>query len=165
MNNPRPIIKNPAALIISAWLLPGLGHILAGHSKRGLVLSFTILGLFFSGLLIGGIDAVDRRNDTLWFALGQVHIGPLAFVVSEYHIHLDDHTPNPNTTQPEPPPYTPSLARVNEMGTLYCAVAGGLNILAILDLLGRLSTAAASSTANLRASTSPHGQIVTREDP
>ena len=122
-------------LVVSAWVMPGLGHWLLGERWRGLIVGVTLLGLFAAGLLIGSIDVVDWRREPLWFAFGQAHIGPLAFVVSEIHVILAERS--------SPFPHR-SVGRVNELGTLYCAVAGGLNLLAILDLLGRVGVGAAA---------------------
>ena len=44
-----------------AWLWPGLGHISLGEKKRGLYIMFGVLFLFVCGVLVGGIDAVDRQ--------------------------------------------------------------------------------------------------------
>ena len=52
---------------ILAWLWPGLGHMAIGEKRRGGLVMIGVLFLFFSGLLIGGFDAVDRIEDRLWF--------------------------------------------------------------------------------------------------
>lgn len=65
-------------------VLPGLGHVYQGRVKRGLLAGAGVLGMFFGGLLIGGIDSVDSREDRLWFA-GQAFVGPIAFGVDWVH--------------------------------------------------------------------------------
>ena len=68
---------NPVAgLLACAW--PGAGHIYLGHPRRGLLIMFGVLFLFFGGLLVGGVDSVDRQRDHLWF-LAQMLNGPVAF--------------------------------------------------------------------------------------
>ncbi len=67
-----------------AILFPGAGHIALKQTARGLYIALGILGLFISGLLIGGIDAIDRREDFVWF-IGQGLVGPLAFAVDYHH--------------------------------------------------------------------------------
>lgn len=67
-----------------AILLPGLGHLMLRQPLRALYIAVGVLGLFFGGLLIGGIDAIDRREDFVWF-LGQALVGPLTFAVDHYH--------------------------------------------------------------------------------
>lgn len=131
----RPSAPLPLAAA-AAWVLPGFGHVLIGERQRGIIVGVTILLLFFAGVLVGGIDVIDRRNDTLWYA-GQVLIGPLAIGIDQLHSALDaDGPPHP----PSPgydPPYEVSVGRVNELGTLYCTLAGVLNLLVILDVIGR----------------------------
>jgi hypothetical protein len=60
------------------WLLPGYGLIRLGHRRRGAWAMSAVLGLFASGLVIGGLDSVDRREDGLWFVM-QAGAGPVAF--------------------------------------------------------------------------------------
>jgi hypothetical protein len=45
------------------------------------------MGLFLAGLLIGGVDVVDRQEDFVWF-LGEALVGPAAFGVDAYHQHM-----------------------------------------------------------------------------
>ena len=130
----------PAAAIW-AWVLPGLGHISHGERRRGLLVMFGVLFLFFGGVLIGGVDSVDRRSDRLWF-LAQVLCGPIALAAD---------AANQKFVKPLPPGWQQlyaqgddsvrellrrkGLAHVNEMGTLYGALAGLMNLVAILDAL------------------------------
>lgn len=123
----------PAAL---ALLLPGLGHAALGQTRRAVLIGASVLSLFAGGVLIGGIDSIDRREDQWWF-LGQAFVGPTAFAVDAYHQSLkvkDPATgalraPNPD----ENPGYEKSLGRVNEIGSLFATIAGLLNLIAILD--------------------------------
>lgn len=151
MNRPArsalPEYAWPLAALL-AWLLPGLGHWAVGERRRGVIVGLTLLALFTAGLIIGGIDVVDRRRDTLWF-VGQALIGPVALAVDQYHTHLDAQAGSDISDSPEPPaagrpdpPYHRSLGRVNELGTLYCTLAGVLNLLAILDVVGRQTSPA-----------------------
>src|SRR5437762_593834 len=68
---------NPSAAVL-AWLWPGVGHLYLGHRRRGRYIMFGVLLLFFGGILIGGLDSIDRKNDRLWF-LAQGLNGPIAF--------------------------------------------------------------------------------------
>ena len=115
----------PGAAIL-AWLWPGLGHISLGHRRRGLLIMLGVLFLFVSGLLVGGVDCVDRRNDRLWF-LAQSLCGPISFVADAVNQRLVQS--NPGNVQWR------SLAHVNEMGTLFIALAGLMNLVVILDAL------------------------------
>ena len=79
-------------------------------------------------MLIGGVRVVDVPNGVLstpvnavsqkpWF-VGQILAGPITLIASS--IGHDE-------------AYYASHSRVNEIGTLYTAVAGMLNLLAIID--------------------------------
>jgi hypothetical protein len=68
-------------------LLPGAGHMATGQVARGLLIALGVLGLFFGGLFIGGIDVVDSKEDRVWF-FGEAFVGPLAFGVDAAHQEL-----------------------------------------------------------------------------
>lgn len=122
---------------ILAALLPGLGHAALGEPRRGLLVGVGVLSLFFGGLLVGGIDVVDKREDFWWF-VGQAGVGPIAFGTDYIHqtvFKIDDpgtgerRSPNPD----ENPRAEKSLSKLNEIGALYCALAGLINVIAIID--------------------------------
>ncbi|MHC4947160.1 MAG: DUF6677 family protein [Planctomycetota bacterium] len=118
---------NPgAALLAFAW--PGLGHVSLGHRRRGLLIMFGVLLLFLGGVLIGGVDSVDRREDKLWF-LAQAACGPVAFATDFINQSYVKQLPEETRLR------TTSLGRVNEMGTLFSALAGLMNLVVILDAL------------------------------
>lgn len=173
---------------VLAALLPGLGHFYLGQTKRAVLAAVGVLGLFFGGVFIGGIDVVDAKEDKWWF-LGQAFVGPIALGtdwVHQNHYKLYDvgatATSNPiiearemparfRTARPdekrivgpvtvrnweqdgrktdvvidlpyavpagegEGPPNRKSVAKVNEIGTLYALCAGMMNLIAILDAL------------------------------
>ncbi len=66
------------------FVFPGAGHLYLRQTRRGVLASIGVLGLFLGGLLIGGIDVVDRKEDKWWF-LGQALVGPMTFAVDYYH--------------------------------------------------------------------------------
>lgn len=120
------------------------------------------MGLFFFGLLIGGIDAIDRRNDRLWF-YGQALVGVPTFAVDYVHQNhfkaADPSTGLIRTGLPDEhrvvvngeavwqpltreqiaqgmgPPNVPGLGRINEIAMLSIVLAGMLNLIAFLDAL------------------------------
>lgn len=137
-----------------AMLLPGLGHWIRGEWRRGRMICAGVLGLFAMGVFVGGIDVVDRRESPVWF-FAQAGTGPLAFGVDWIHQNgfkgVDRATGVRRSALPderigpggwiEPgdgtgrPPKMRSVAKVNELGMLFCAVAGMLNLIAVLDAL------------------------------
>ena len=170
----RHVFLQPVAGLL-AILLPGLGHWYLGYRRRGRLVATGVLAMFVSGLFIGGIDAVDRREDLPWF-LGQALVGPIAFGVDWVHQNrfkvrvpasgprsaYPDETRDPQTgaaivTQIDPatglstarlsgttplngtiltpadPPNVKSLSRMNELGTLFCTIAGMMNLICIID--------------------------------
>jgi hypothetical protein len=147
-----PPALDPVGAIL-AFVFPGAGHWFQGDRRRAVLLASGILGLFFGGLLIGGIDSVDSRHDRLWF-VGQVLVGPVALATDYVHQHrfkaLDPQTkqlrsPSPGEViDPDSGEWTPgpagarapmskSLGKMNEIGTLYCTIAGMLNLIVIID--------------------------------
>ncbi len=130
-SSPRPALDPIAGLL--AIVLPGAGHLYRGEPKRALGIAAGVLGLFFGGILIGGIDVIDSKEDRLWFA-GQALVGPVAIVVDQVYqnaIKVDGQLPEP--TPGETPNATRSIGKVNEIGTLYATIAGMLNLIVILD--------------------------------
>ena len=118
---------NPAAAVL-AWLWPGAGHLSLGERKRGWLIMFGVLFLFVTGVLVGGIDSIDRKNDHLWF-LAQSVCGPIAFGV-------DFINQNWIKTMPQPQQFaTIGINKPNEMGTLFSALAGLMNLVVILDAM------------------------------
>lgn len=136
---------------VLALALPGLGHLALGQIRRGALVAFGILGLFFSGLFIGGIDAVDKEEDTLWF-FGQAPVGVVTFATNYIHqTRFKGADPNlrgaprrmagPNESINAQgvivpggnPPVQRSLSRVHDMGILFTVIAGLLNVLAAID--------------------------------
>ena len=124
---PGPVVA------LAGWLLPGAGYFLIGQRARGLVVGVTILALFTLGMLIGGLKVVEASKadylaaplqaimDRPWF-VGQFFAGPISMIISsvgrnEWFMH--------------------SHARLNEIGTLYTAVAGMLNLMAVIDATWR----------------------------
>jgi hypothetical protein len=118
---------NPMAAVL-AWILPGLGHMSLGHRRRGALIMFGVLFLFIGGVLIGGIDCVDRKSDRLWF-LAQSVCGPIAFATDYLNQTYIKRLPFPEQYQ------SIAINKPNEMGTLFCALAGLMNLVVILDAL------------------------------
>lgn len=117
---------------LAAWVLPGLGHFLLGQRQRGAILCVTIGVLWLAGIIIGGVSVLDHREHPAWFA-GQMLMAP-SIVVNRTIVYKLKKFPGPILTYPQPS-YEPSYGRVNEQGILYTALAGLLNLLAILDVI------------------------------
>lgn len=112
-----------------SWLLPGLGHIVNGHRARGLILLVCITVTFWGGIAIGGVqDTVAPQKRFPWF-MAQVCTGTHGMVAYAWAERLrahPDHVEHAN----------PSFESVN-VAVVYTGIAGLLNLLVILDALGR----------------------------
>ncbi len=133
---------HPSAAVAS-WLIPGAGHILLGHRKRGMIIGLTIGLLWLSGWAIGGVSIFNYNQHRAWFG-GQMLTAPsVAVAVARDHLLTEAPPERPAAIsegfsfQPPKPKiqYEPSFGRVNEIGILYTALAGLLNLLAIIDVL------------------------------
>lgn len=133
----QPFRLMPAIL---GWILPGLGHIASGNRRRGLWAMSGVLGLFLTGIAVGGIDCVDRTEDRLWF-IGQAGCGPIAFAASFANdAMLKSGSAAEMVELPAPPGVESprasvfkSLAHANEFGTLLAFLAGLMNVCVLLD--------------------------------
>ena len=128
----------PVAGILAA-ALPGLGHYWLGESRRAILIFVGVMGMFFGGVLIGGIDVIDREEDFWWF-VGQAGVGPTAFAVDRYHrSQLTARDPPPNADaswfEDNTPGRTKSLGHPNEIGSLWATLAGMLNVICVVDAL------------------------------
>ncbi len=125
----------PPLVALAAWLIPGSGYWLIGQRTRAVTIGMTIILLFGLGVLIAGIRCVQAPNmaaqgsilsrvlDKPWF-LGQVLTGPIG-LGSAWASDAAAHSTAYGKIE--------SKSRIMEIGTLYTAVAGMLNLLAIID--------------------------------
>ena len=129
----------PPLVALAGWLLPGAGYWLIGERVRGITVGVTILTLFTLGILISGIRVVQAPDMSAsgnvaqriltrpWF-IGQVLIGPVGLGAA----YVSDELANSATYRP-----IEAKARLAEIGTLYTAVAGMLNLLTLIDAAHR----------------------------
>ena len=130
-----PIARVPIAGLL-AWLVPGLGHLFIGERVRGWVCLITIAVTFWGGVAIGGVhETVNPQQRKAWF-LAQSCTGGHALVAYFWARRLPD----------DPLAHWQSV----ETAVVYSGVAGLLNLLVILDVLGRADspvTVAGGATA------------------
>jgi hypothetical protein len=135
---PKPSLPPSPLVAIAGWLIPGAGYFLINQRARAITVCIAILSLFTLGLLIGGIRVVqapdgatpERILQRPWF-IPQILAGPIAvaadYTAGNWGSHVDTSTRQPRKGAPA------STSRVNEIGTLYTAVAGLLNLMAVID--------------------------------
>ena len=113
---------------LMAWIFPGLGHIILGQHRRGRLICLGVLFLVVTGVLVGGIDAVDHKHDGLWF-IAQACCGPIVIAIDmATQFFIVDAPIEKRAT-------LVGLSHVNEIGTLFVAMAGLMNLVVILDAL------------------------------
>ncbi len=103
---------------VSAWLVPGLGHLMLGRTRRALTFFLIVTGLFVLGLTLRGELFPLETSEPLTFLAGLAEIGTglpffaaklLGFGAGEV------------------------TAVTYEYGYTFCIVAGLLNMLIMLD--------------------------------
>jgi len=137
------IPASPPLVALAGWVVPGAGYWLIGQRTRAITVGVTILALFSLGVLVGGIRVVQAPDMTSqgnllarvltrpWF-IGQVLVGPVGIGTAWGSDQLA-HSATYKTIE--------AKARLAEIGTLYTAVAGMLNLLTIIDAANRASSA------------------------
>lgn len=107
----------PARLLGLAWLVPGLGHMLQGRRRRGLVVFALLFGLFVVGTLLAEGSNLSRERHFYYWA-GQFMLGAPALVAEALFgsVRVTAHMP------------------LAEAGLVYGCVAGLLNVLAMIDV-------------------------------
>lgn len=136
--------------MLLAWLWPGGGYFAERRYARGIRAMSGVLFLYLFGLLIGGLDAVDRKHDGIWF-YAQALNGPIAFVTDFARSRVS--SINGQEIQDISWERSPSLgerwlaedpevmavvqrqglSHVNEVGTLFIALGGLMNLVLILE--------------------------------
>jgi hypothetical protein len=103
---------------ISAWLVPGLGHLMLGRSRRAITFFLIVTGMFVLGLTLKGELFPLERTEPLTFLAGLAEIGSgLPFFVAKLlGMGAGEVT-----------------AVTYEYGYTFCIVAGLLNMLIMLD--------------------------------
>jgi hypothetical protein len=125
----------PPVVALAGWLVPGAGYWLIGQRGRAITCGVTIIAVFVVGILVSGVRVVQapdmsgsgntfqRVLQRPWF-IGQVLTGPLGISAAMISDRL---AASPTYRHIE------TKARLAEIGTLYTAVAGMLNLLTIID--------------------------------
>lgn len=148
MSSPSSSIVQPSLrTAFLAWLCPGLGHFVQGRTLKGLIYAVCILGLFFTGWLLGDgkivyfrwLNPMKNAEEFRFSYLCQFFTGlaalPALIQATLNHYGLE---PILGGLMSEPPKAVlnglhPRLGKLVEVGTVYTMVAGLLNILAIYD--------------------------------
>lgn len=143
-------LRDPALAAFLTWLLPGLGHWYQGRRFKAVLFGASIIGIYMVGLWIGRGQVVywtwisplkDSENFRLSFIFqsfvgGFTLPGMLQGLLSYF-----GKAPILEGFMAAPPQDAVNalhlkIGKLVEIGTVYTAVAGLLNILAIMDAFG-----------------------------
>lgn len=160
-----PDVEGPNAVgylaLVLAWLVPGLGHILIGQKGRGIVFALTIHLLFAFGMLVGGIRAINPPEQAIWTYTQMLTGWPMLVANHVEHVASIRQTNIERNYRAERPPVDddsriperidhakkwftdyPTLTyhpKVQDIGAVYCGIAGMLNLLVMFDVLLRIT--------------------------
>jgi hypothetical protein len=151
----------PPIVAALGWLVPGLGYWLIGQRTRAMLAGVAIVILFGLGLLISGVRCVDVPGygpsgsliyvqqvgggtkplitnapfkavlDKPWY-IPQILAGPLTIGSSFWSLGVASARDASGDQA-----YPKATARMYDIGTLYTAIAGMLNLLVIIDAAHR----------------------------
>ena len=149
-NQDTPDLRNPYLAAFLAWLVPGLGHWYQRRYFKAIVFGSSVIGLYITGLWVGRGMVVywtwinplrDSENFRLSFIF-QSFVGGFTFpgMLQGLLLYFDI-PPVLHGWMAAPPQDVvnglhPKIGKLVEIGTIYTAVAGLLNMLAIMDAYG-----------------------------
>jgi len=115
---------------VAAWAVPGLGHWILRERTRAIIFFVTIAMTFWGGVAIGGVrSTIDPQTRKFWF-MAQVCSGGHALVAlawaGRYELNPDQYS------------IYRAVWPADDIAVVYTGVAGLLNLLIVLDALGRL---------------------------
>lgn len=112
---PSPVC-NPALAAGVSWIVPGLGHALAGQKGKGALMGAAVALVFALGMVFSHGHAVDRAIASVWW-IGEMLFGGGALFAALVTAPIE------MTSFPE------NL----ELGTNLCTVAGLMNLVVMVD--------------------------------
>lgn len=126
-------------VMIAGYILPGAGHFLHGERVRGILVGFTVLATFALGLLLGGVRVVELPDFSLpGTLLGQL-FSQVAFIPQFFAgpvTLVSGYISKTLASNPESAGLI-SHGRIYDIGVIYTGVAGGLNLMALIDVTAR----------------------------
>lgn len=146
----QPDLRNPALAAFLTWLLPGLGHWYQGRKFKAILFGSCIIGIYLVGLWVGRGMVVywtwinplkDSENFRLSFVF-QSFVGGFTLPgIIQGLLSYMNKPPILEGWMAAPAQEVvnglhPKIGRLVEIGTVYTAVAGLLNLLAMMDAYG-----------------------------
>jgi len=127
--------RSPVAALVLGWILPGAGHAYGGRWDKAVLFFSLITALLVAGLVVGRGTVILVRADRsppdgtelrLWYAAQFCAGGPAIALTP-----ISQYIATTNGVDWADP--------LHEMGTLYTAVAGFLNLLVMMDAYTRIA--------------------------
>jgi hypothetical protein len=101
---------------LAGWVIPGGGHFLIRQPRRGVIIFLAVSLTFGLGLYVGSIGVIDSIGGWAWY---------LAQMLATPAVRIFDSMARGDAY--------PTMGRSCDMGQIYTAVAGLLNLLSILS--------------------------------
>lgn len=163
--------------LVLAWLIPGSGHLLIRQYGRAILFFFVIHGLFAAGMLIGGLRAINPPDQAIWTYTEFLTGWPMLVanhIQKDAPAQLDKLTQQYSANRPSIALEDPSdiatrktyatdfikdhplfsyHPKVQDIGAVYCGIAGMLNLLVIFDVLLRVTGATRQDKSGARSAT------------
>jgi len=149
------VLKDPWTAAFLAWLIPGLGHWYQGRREKAILFFVCVMGLFIYGCYLGSrrdlgyarvVYVSFRQGDMRLYYLCQLGVGVPAMpaLVQSARIRqgkapLWNHfmaPPRLGTDDGDPPTLSRLCYELHsyfDLGSLYTAIAGLLNLLVVFD--------------------------------
>ena len=100
---------------LSAWAVPGAGHLLIRQPKRAVIIFIAVIGLFVTGLYIGSLGVLESIQTAWYIFVGQMLTTPAVGMLTQMAQKGD---------------YV-VYGRPADIGLIYTIIAGLLNLLSI----------------------------------
>jgi len=110
--------RSPVAALVFGWIFPGAGHAYAGQRGKAVLFGVLITGLLVAGFALG--QGTNLLPNEWWFA-PQLGAGGPAALLTPLSQYLAIRQP------------IDWASPIREIGTLYTAIAGLLNLLVMMD--------------------------------
>ena len=104
------------SVALFGWWVPGAGHLLTGRVKHAIIIFVSITFAFTLGIYVASIAVLDPVNDVLWY-WAQILNSPLVILLARVAQNNQ----------------LACFARPREIGQIYTAVTGLLNLLCIVN--------------------------------
>jgi hypothetical protein len=122
----KPVAAKPQPLlwpsVAAGLLVPGLGQWMQGRRGHAALFAVCVIGLFGAGLVVSHMTAVDRNGHPVYWVM-EMGAGLGAWIVHFGGLYAE-------------PRIGDNVGIDGQMvGVTYCAVAGVLNCLALLELV------------------------------